>query len=71
MAKLVTNSDEVTQLESLYPGEDRAYGTPYLPRNFTLPMSELLQWPENIEKNSDYKKPGYQFKDRIAKSRIL
>lgn len=71
MAKITTNSDKVAQLEFLYPDEGVVYGTPYLPRNFVPPMSELLQWPEDNLHNSDFKKPGHSFKDRISKTGTL
>jgi len=68
MSKLTTSIDEVKRLESLYPDEDETYGTAYLPRNFEAPMSELLQWPEEKLKNTDFKKSGYNFKDKIQKA---
>lgn len=71
MAKLTTNSEELAQLEELYPEENFAYGTPYLPRNFVPPMSKLLQWPEDNIHNSDYKRPGQFFKDKISKTGIM
>lgn len=68
MAKITTDDDKVAQLEQLFPESDTSYGTPYLPRNFVPPMSELLQWPEATTHDSDYKKPGQSFKDKIAKT---
>lgn len=68
MAQLTTDEEKIAQLQSLFPEADVAYGTPYLPRNFVLPMSQLLQWPEDTVHNSDYKKPGQSFKDKISKS---
>eukprot|EP00826_Nyctotherus_ovalis_P007806 TRINITY_DN11999_c0_g1_i1.p1 TRINITY_DN11999_c0_g1~~TRINITY_DN11999_c0_g1_i1.p1 ORF type:complete len:317 (-),score=76.07 TRINITY_DN11999_c0_g1_i1:115-1065(-) len=71
MAQLTADEEKIAQLQSLFPEADVVYGTPYLPRNFVLPMSELLQWPENTAHDSDYKKPGQSFKDKISKSGIL
>jgi len=68
MAKITTDEEKIAQLEMLFPDVDATYGTAYLPRNFVPPMSELLQWPEATANDSDYKKPGQSFKDKISKS---